>query len=302
MPEAARDARALGDVLEGAVALVAVEDVAPTLQAGRAARHRHPLVPAQPGVGHWRGLQLHVDVVGHEEVEAAVPVVVEQRAAGAPAPGRGESRARRHVLEGAVALVAKQPALAPVRDVEVVEAVVVVVADAGALAPPVLHEPGLGRDVLEGGIAAVAVQVGGRLLPLGKPLERGAVGEEHVEPPVVVDVDERHAAPGGLEQVAVGVTTAVDRLGRQPRLWRDVHEAEPEVRRGLCAGAEAVATQGCHPRNKRSTATHSAPAGGAALGASACVSVGKRPAPVRAMRNPGGHRPDGLCDAGLRAA
>ncbi len=92
MPLAAAMPDGDGDVFERAVTLVAIEHVLAALQAGRAAGDGDALVAAQAGLGHGRGRELHVDVVGDDEIEAAVAVVVEKRAAGAPAARRSSGR------------------------------------------------------------------------------------------------------------------------------------------------------------------------------------------------------------------
>ena len=75
----------LADVGEGAVAVVVVEDVLAAGKAGRAAGDEHALVGAGAVFGEGRGLEVEVDVVGDEEVEVAVAVVVDEGAAGVPA-------------------------------------------------------------------------------------------------------------------------------------------------------------------------------------------------------------------------
>ena len=72
------------DVGEGTVAVVAVEDVFAALQARRAAGDLDAFVGAAGGLGERGRLDVEVDVVGDEEVEVAVAVVVEEGAAGVP--------------------------------------------------------------------------------------------------------------------------------------------------------------------------------------------------------------------------
>ena len=150
------DARFFGDVGEGAVAIVVVEDVFTTLQAGWAAGDLNAFVGAAGGFGVGRGLDVEVDVVGDEEVEMAVAVVVEEGAAGVPTGGGLEEAGfGGDVGEGAVAVVAVEDVLAVVGDEEVVPAVVVVVADAAALSPAAAGEAGFSGDVGEGAVAVV---------------------------------------------------------------------------------------------------------------------------------------------------
>src|SRR4030095_3989221 len=97
---------------------------------------------------------------------------------------------RRHVLEGAVALVAKEEVGAPVRDVEVERAVAVVVARADAVAPRARVEPRLLRDVLELQPAQVPVEdvaVRHALAALRELLGRHA-GD--VEPPAAAVIED----------------------------------------------------------------------------------------------------------------
>ena len=84
MCRAARDAGSVRDVLERAIAAISIEHVVAAGKAGRSARHRQALVAAEARVGHRRRLEIEVDVVGDEQVEATIAVVVEERAARAP--------------------------------------------------------------------------------------------------------------------------------------------------------------------------------------------------------------------------
>ena len=109
-------------------------------RAGKAARTAHDgdafphATGASAGLGSCR--EIEVDVVGDDEIEFAVAVVVDEGAAGAPLfAGACDSGLLGYFFEGAVALVVEEAVLAVAGDVEVVEAVVVVVADAGSLTP-----------------------------------------------------------------------------------------------------------------------------------------------------------------------
>ncbi len=66
---------------------------------------------------------------------------------------------------GAVAAIAKEAVLAPIGDVEIVEAVAVDVADARALAPAGLTEARAIGDVFERAITLVAIEVRRRPSP-----------------------------------------------------------------------------------------------------------------------------------------
>ena len=131
------DAGLFADVRERAVAVVAIQRMPAVRKAARAAEHRNPLpVAVAVRARHRRVLEREPDVVRDEQIEVAVAVVVEEAAAGAPARLRvPEPRRLRHVGEGPVAVVAIEPVLAEERAEEILEAVVVVVADADAGRP-----------------------------------------------------------------------------------------------------------------------------------------------------------------------
>ena len=115
------------------------------------------------------------------------------------------------VGEGAVAVVVVEDVLAVVGDEEIVEAVVVVVADAAGLAPAgFVLEAGAVGDVGEGAVAIVFEEMAAGLLAGGEAFETPAVDEEEVQPAVVVVVVEGDAAAGGFEEVLVGELAAVD--------------------------------------------------------------------------------------------
>jgi hypothetical protein len=127
------------------------------------------------------------------EVEVAVVVGVEERAAGAPARGR-DSRLRRFVDEAAPPVVAEEVVAAEVRDVEVEAAVVVVVARADAVAPGRGVDTGAGRDVLEPPAAEVAEEGIAVRDRLAGGAELVGVHEVDVLPSVAVVVEDRDAA------------------------------------------------------------------------------------------------------------
>src|SRR5580704_10546558 len=81
------------------------------------------------GFGH--ALEIEIDIVGNEEIKMAVAVVIDEGCAGTPARFLAyQSRGLRHVGESAVAVVAIEFVLSPIRNEEILEAVVVVIADA----------------------------------------------------------------------------------------------------------------------------------------------------------------------------
>ena len=199
------DAGGLRDVGEGAVALVAEQRVRQALVVVRVAVVVHPLRAAE-----GLGLRVPDAVVGDEEVEVAVLVVVEEGGGDRPQRavlrvGALEARLRGHVLEGAVAPVAVEDVLAQARHEEVGPPVAVVVGGRHPVVVAVALHPGLLRHVLELEVPQVAVEAvpeGGVRLVEARHLR--PVGQEHVEEAVVVEVEEGDPRDHRLRLVAVG--------------------------------------------------------------------------------------------------
>src|SRR6266567_2098065 len=108
-----------GDIFESAVAKIVIKDIFRPRQATRAAHHRHAFPHAGgPLAGSGGGGQIEIDVVGDEQIELAVAVVVDKGAAGAPGFSvAGNFGFLADVGEGAVAIVVVEHAFAVVRDV-----------------------------------------------------------------------------------------------------------------------------------------------------------------------------------------
>ena len=193
-PRRRGDAGLPADVGERAVAVVVKELHGSGRQAARPAVHRHALpVAVRVLAGLRQLLERRVQVVRDEQIEAAVAVVVDPGAAGAVAHVvLQQARLRGHVGERAVAVVAIEHVLAVVGDEEIVEAVVVVVADGHRRGPARSRQPGLLGHVGEGAVAVVLVEAIGRARR--RAFEARAAQHEDVEPAVVVVVEERHAA------------------------------------------------------------------------------------------------------------
>ncbi len=141
------------------------------------------------------------------EIEPAVVVVVHERGARRPSRHRGPRR-RRHIGERPAAVVAEEGVAAEAGDVQVDVAVVVVVRHGRA---EVVARAGQSRPlghVLELPAAEVAIETipEARLALVRRPgrgrvrADRRAVGEEQIEPPVAVGVEDRHAAAHRFRQ------------------------------------------------------------------------------------------------------
>ena len=231
-----QDAGLLRHVGKRAVAVVVIQDVGRGGQAARPAIHRHALPVAVFSLARGRRVgKAKIHVVGHEEVEPPVFIVVEEAAARVPPGTRAaldEAGLFRDVGERAVAVVVIERVLAPVGHKEVVETVVIVVPDANSLAPTRARETRLPGDVGKRAVAVVVIQMVGGLLPLWEALERRAVHLEDVEPAVVVVVEKSDAAAGGLDDPVLDVLPAKHAARTQtcPRANIDERHAEGRAR------------------------------------------------------------------------
>ncbi len=197
------------DVLEGAVPAVAVQDRAlPLVRLRRAVGLVGAVQRAEEVL-----VQRPLHVVGDEQVQLAVLVVVEEGRAGAEASAAGPGL-RGDVGEAAVALVVEEPVAAEAGEVDVHPAVVVVVG--GRAAQPVHRdvEAGPAREVRERAVTVVAIERGQRS-GTGPPRPVLRVDEEEVGPAVPVEVHEQHARAHRLRQVLL------------PKRARVVLEADP---------------------------------------------------------------------------
>jgi hypothetical protein len=106
-----------------------IEEVDASLQAGRTACDGHALEAAQAGIRRRRSGQIEIDVVGDEQVEPPIPVVVDEGTPGVPAQARlREASGLCDIVESSAAGVVEQPVLAVVGDEQILVAVVVVIA------------------------------------------------------------------------------------------------------------------------------------------------------------------------------
>jgi hypothetical protein len=210
------------DVLVGAQARRPAHDLDPLEETGK----RRPSLGDRVRVG---------DVVGDEQVEAAVAVVVEEGTAGAPArPCARDPGARGDVGEPAAPVVVEELVEPVVGDVDVGAAVVVEVADAGTLPPARAVDAGPAADLGEPAAAEVVIE---EVRACGAPVEAGAVDEEEVRATVGVVVEGGRAGPRALEQrPLIGGAAVEDRLP-QARLRGNVGIVEPpRFDRAECGG------------------------------------------------------------------
>ena len=147
----------LGGVREAAISDVLEEEIGLAGKPGRSDHDARPVAPDERPLRADDRIPGRLDVARDIQVEVAVGIRVEERAAGAPTAG-GDSGPRGHLLERAVAAVAEQEVRAPVGDVEIETPVVVDVTGAHAVAPRRGIHSRLLRHVLELPSAEVAIR------------------------------------------------------------------------------------------------------------------------------------------------
>ena len=119
-------------------------------------------------------LPLLAEIVRDVEIDVPVAVVVAERAAGAPSRVGGLSAVGKRAAPGVV----PEDARAERRDVDVREAVVVVVGDARAHAPAPAHEAAAGCDVRESAAALISIERDHLIAAVLQALQRRAVDDE----------------------------------------------------------------------------------------------------------------------------
>ena len=137
------------------------------------------------------------DVIRHEQIQKTVLIVVEPCRTGSK-NCIADARCRRHVEEMSAAFVVQQAVTFQRGDVDIVPAVVIVIADADPQTEGFHVEPAAGGDVSEAAVLHVAVQSSGGGLTFGVPLV--AVQDENVEPAVSIDIHKRTSGTQRLRQ------------------------------------------------------------------------------------------------------
>src|SRR5258708_30841882 len=134
----------------------------------------------------------------------AVAVVIDEGAAVAPGFARTcDACFLAYVRECAVAVVVIEDVFSVVRDVEIFPAVVVVVADAGALAPSGVRKARFFGDVGEGSVMIIMIEMACGSSSRGSRVEAGADEYVNAGPPVVVVVEYANAGSDTVTAVCI---------------------------------------------------------------------------------------------------
>ena len=158
------NAAGLADVLKLAVPQIVVEGVGCARQAAGSAEGRHPFPNAVACLaGSGRVCQVEVDIVRNHQVQLAIAIIVNKRAAGAPLlSGSGHSGYFREFPKSSVSLVVVEPILAIAGHIEIVISIIVIVADADALPPCCTQQAGVCRYIGKRAIVIVVKEMARR--------------------------------------------------------------------------------------------------------------------------------------------
>ena len=204
-----------------------IEDVLATIQAGRTARYHHTFIKTRAGFRHGRRSQIKIDVVGDEKIEMAIPVVVDECAACAPATLLpSDSGLLAHVGKSSIAVVVIENVLAVVSYEQIFEAIVVIISNANALPPAAMAQSSFCGHVGECAVAIVLEQMRRGFVSRGKAFQSRAIHQKNVEPAVVVVVVEGHSAAGGLQQIFVLMFSAKNGFHVQTGFAADIYKAD----------------------------------------------------------------------------
>src|ERR1700733_14431452 len=115
--------------------------------------------------------------------------------------------------------------LSVIGNVQVVKAVVIVVASARALAPSRKIQPRFAGYVGKCAVVIIVKQMAGGPRSATFDLFEGtAIHQEYVGPTVIVVIENCHAAAGGLDDELLGVDSTVYVLHLQPGPAGDIHK------------------------------------------------------------------------------
>ena len=94
-----------------------IEDVGVAVEPGRAAGDHYGFVEARTALGHGRGLEVEVDVIGDEEIELAIAIVINEGATCTPSGSSARhSGSLAYIGKASVAVVVIENILAVVGD------------------------------------------------------------------------------------------------------------------------------------------------------------------------------------------
>ena len=143
---------------EAAVPVIVIESVTFPGQTSGTALHRYALVLAQFALAKlWQLIEVESDVVGDEEIEVTIAIVIDESCARRP------SRIANlgllcNIAESSIAVIFEEMIRPYAGDIKIVEAVVVIIRDRYAHAPADVTHPSFVRNISETTVAIVMVE------------------------------------------------------------------------------------------------------------------------------------------------
>src|SRR5215472_6146547 len=142
-----------------------------------------------------------LNVIRYHQIELAIAVVIHPGCAGGEFTRPPQPRRLGYIGKRAVAVVVEKMTLAEGRDEDIVEAVVIVIADCNPQAVEGNGQTGLAGDIAKGSIMVVVIELrrGRPHLRMSGPIR--AIDQQNVGVTIVVVIDEGTAGPHSLRQI-----------------------------------------------------------------------------------------------------
>src|SRR5258708_106822 len=178
-----------------------IKRIAGTLQSSGATLHRYPFeLAGAPFTKLRQIIHVEIHIIGHEEIELAIVVIIDEGRAGRPTR-IADARFLSNVGEGAVAVVSEQMVWPQAGHIDVVKAIVIVVTNGDPHSPADVGETGLVCNISKSPVAVVVIESAAGLATRLHQVHRQRVNKKDIEVAVVVIIKERHTATHGFDDV-----------------------------------------------------------------------------------------------------
>src|ERR1700677_175683 len=169
---------------------IVIEHVGGGVEAAWTTHHRHPFPDAPLPLSRFGGsLYIEADIVCDHQVELAVAIIIDKGATGSPLSATsGNPGSPAHFFERAIVLIVVEPVGPVIRDVQIIESIIVVITHASSLAPSARGESGSECHVAKRAIAIVVVEMTRGMLLAS--IQRVAVDQGDVGPTMMVIIDD----------------------------------------------------------------------------------------------------------------
>ena len=190
--------------------------------------------------GFRQPLQVQINIIGYEKIEAAIAVIVEKRASRSPASIAliQQPRLPRDIGKRAVSIVAVKNILTVVSDEDIFKAIVVIVTNGDSTRPTSAKQSSFFRDIGKRPITVVLVQAVAGIR--NGPIHTRTAKHKDIQPSVVVVVQEGDTATHRLDDIVFQVEAAVDDWSGKSGLRGHVSEVGEERYTGRLASGKRL--------------------------------------------------------------